>query len=101
ARPTDGIAGLRAALRSHSEEGCRVRGWRAALATASADDDIHRRRQRAGLDAGCRHELHLDQCALARIADAAEHAVALVAGIAGDIELAGEQLACRGRHPEM
>ena len=70
----------------------RTSGDELAIApAASGDNDIHRRRERAGLEPGRRLQLHLDQLALARIADAAEHAVALVARIARDIELAGEQ----------
>src|SRR4030095_8689008 len=46
-------------------------------------------------------EFHFDQLTLAGVADAAAHAVALVAGIAGDVELAGEHLAGRGRDLEM
>ncbi len=48
---------------------------------------------------GRRLQLHLDQLALAGVADAAEDAVALVARLAGDIELAGEHLAGRRSRP--
>src|SRR5882672_775089 len=65
---------------------------------ALADDDVYGRGERACLEAGRRGQSHLDALALAWIAGGgAKDAVALVARLAGDIELAGQQAAAGRR----
>ena len=102
ARSPDGDAGLRAALRSHSEEGRRVRRRR-----ATASDSVRRRRypsswraRRLRRPAPARSRISIrSRCRGSRML--AEDAVALVAGLAGDVELAGQQAARRRRDLEM
>ena len=76
-------------------------GLQGPLVRGAAEDDVEVRGQLADLRALDRLEVGHQQLAVDQAAAAADDAVDLVAGVAGDVDLGGEQLAVPLLHLEV